>query len=120
MYQMSTSINNAYVTNQSAQSRTQIAAVFPRPKPCPQQPTIVVVPEQKCMKNCCPVLSKGCDLCSNLCGDYYMNPICESVGITGMLHARPCLQYDENYGGAGTCIGCKKDCQYDTPCPRYF
>ena len=115
---MSMNGNNAYVTNQGVQSRTQIAAVFPKPKPCPQQqPTIVVVPEQQPLKRCCPVLSRGCDLCSNMCGDYYMNPICNSVGITGMLNARPCIVYDEMWGGAGSCIGCQKDCGDANFCP---
>lgn len=114
---------NRSVHNVKGPGKTQIAAVFPAPKPCPpppQQPTIVVVPEQKCMKNCCPVLSKGCDLCSNCCGDYYMNPICQSVGITGLTVARPCLVYDEQWGGCGSCIGCKKDCGDAGFCPSYY
>lgn len=100
-------------------NRTQIAAVFPAPKPCPKQQTVVVVPEQPCRKNCCPVLSRGCDLCSNFCGDYYMNPMCESIGITGMLYARPCIVYDEQWGGGSCtkCIGCEKDCGDAGFCP---
>jgi len=109
--------NNAYVNNQGRQSKTQIAAVFPKQKPCPQQPTVVIVPEQQPLKRCCPVLSRGCDLCSNFCGDYYINPICNSIGITGMLNARPCIVYDEMWGGAGNCIGCQKDCDDAGFCP---
>lgn len=101
---------------QQTRGRTQVAAVFPAPKP---QQTVVVVPEQKPFKNCCPVLSKGCDLFAGSCGDFYFNPICQSVGITGMLYARPCLVYDEQWGGAGECIGCKKDCDNNI-CPRYY
>jgi len=101
--------------NNTNSGRMQVAAVFPKP-----QPTVVVVPEKECMKGCCPVLSRGCDLCSNCCGDYYMNPMCESVGITGMLVARPCLVYDEQWGGCGECIGCKKDCDNNfCPYPGY-
>lgn len=89
-------------------SKTQVTAVFPAPK---QQPsTVVVVQEQKCMKGCPPVLSKGCELCSNTCGDYYINPLCSSIGITGLLVEDTCMVYDEQWGGCGTCIGCKKDC----------
>lgn len=115
---MNTSVNQAHArTVQTNQQGVQIAAMFPPVKqPQPQQ-TVVIVPEQKCMKNCCPILSKGCDLCSNCCGDYYINPICESVGITGLLNARPCLMYDEQWGGCGNCIGCQKDCDYAGFCP---
>lgn len=111
--------NNAY--NAKGSKRAQIVTVVPKqkPAPAPQQPTVVVVPEQKCMKNCCPVLSVGCDLCSNCCGDYYFNPICNSVGITGLLNARPCLVYDEQWGGCGKCIGCEKNCDYNGFCPSY-
>lgn len=112
--------NNVQVASGNSANRTVVVAKFPGPKPAPpQQPTVVVVPEKPCRKNCCPVLSKGCDLCSNMCGDYYMNPICQSVGITGMLVARPCIQYDEEYMSTADCIGCKKDCGDAGFCPNY-
>lgn len=71
--------------------------------------------EKKCLKNCCPKLSYGCD-CGVSCKDYYLNPLCNFVGITGLLEKDQCIVYDELWGGCSTCIGCKDDCAVDV-CP---
>lgn len=75
----------------------------------------VTVEKQVCMKNCCPKLSAGCD-CGVSCRDFYFNPLCNFVGITGLLEENQCIVYDEQWGGCGTCIGCKDDCPVDV-CP---
>lgn len=86
----------------------------------PQKPqTNVVVVERPCMENCCPKLSSGCDLCTRCCGDYYIEPMCNYVGITGLLYPDQCITFDERYGGCGECIGCDVDCPPVGYCPFY-
>lgn len=105
---------NGNATTVKSANGTQVLLKFPPPqKP---QTNIVVMPQQPCMKNCAPRLSAGCDLCA-CAGDYYFNPLCASVGITGMLTTAPCLVYDEQWGGCGNCIGCQKVCDGAGFCP---
>jgi hypothetical protein len=77
--------------------------------------------EKKCMKNCKPKFSAGCDCCPgrNYCHDYgnqICNPLCNYIGITGNMCKEQCIVFDEEFGGCGTCIGCDDSCPVD-PCP---
>lgn len=62
-------------------------------------------------------LSKGCELCNSSCCDYDINPLCNYVGITGLISNNQCMQYDERYGGNGRCIGCDNHCKKNDYCP---
>lgn len=110
--------------NANTSGKAQVMLSFPKIQQQPQpviNENIVIVNEQKrkCMDNCCPVLSTGCDLCSTCCGDFYRGGLCNSIGFTGLLTRNSCLVYDEQYGGCGECIGCKRDCPQIGPCPYY-
>lgn len=79
-----------------------------------QQPPQTIVLEQPCLKGCPPKYSAGCDLGTS-CGDFYLNPLCNYVGITGGPGS--CIVYDEQWGGCGTCIGCDQSCPPSGYCP---
>lgn len=95
---------------------TRVAVIAPSVENIQQQ-VQNMVPKMKCMKNCPPKLSAGCDLCNTFCGDYYINPLCNYIGITGLLMDDQCIQFDERYGGCGECIGCARDCGPAGYCP---
>lgn len=87
----------------------QMSVSFPKVKPEKKC-------DMKCTKNCPPILSQGCDDCC-WCGDYYINPMCNFVGITGLVEEDQCMMFDERYGGCGDCIGCVRECQGMGYCP---
>lgn len=65
--------------------------------------------KKKCLKNCCPKLSSGCEWCKTSCVPYDINPYCNYPGITGMFTKEAsCIVYDGQ--DCGDCIGCKKKC----------
>lgn len=108
----------SYNTQSANQQNTQVLLAMPKPQQQQKVENIYVINEErKCMKNCCPVLSTGCDISSTCCGNFYLGGICNSVGFTGLLVKNTCIVYDENWGGCGECIGCKKDCPQVGPCP---
>lgn len=82
-----------------------------------QQQVQAMVPPKKCMRNCAPKLSAGCDMCPCIAGDFFMAPMCNYIGITGMLMDDQCIQFDERYGGCGSCIGCDNECGAIGYCP---
>lgn len=99
--------------NQSAQMYVR----FPAPKQESQPIVIVKEGDKKCGKRCCPKLDTGC--CNTYASDLYDNQWCNSVGITGLLHKKPCMQFDELYGsGCAPCIGCDDKCDRFDMC-RY-
>lgn len=98
-----------------SQQKAQVLVKFPHKqpeKPCcnKQQQVVVVHPEKKCMKGCCPKLDNGNNY-GVCCRDTYLDRWCNNVGITGLLGKKQCIVYDEQWGGCGTCIGCKDDCK---------
>jgi hypothetical protein len=113
-------VNNVVSSVPRRTSGAEVMLKFPPVKPQQPQNTVIVVPEKPCRKNCCPILSSGCDI-SCCASEYYLGPLCNLPGITGLVHARPCLMYDEEYMGCGTsCIGCERVCQPFCPFPGYL
>ncbi len=101
--------------------QTQLSVSIPQKKEEVPQQQVVVVDKGRgpCMGDCCPKLSRGCDQCFGCQGDYFMNPLCAYPGITGLTVEKPCLVFDEQWGGCGPCIGCFHDCPPVGSCPYY-